>query len=88
MDLLHSPSRLLSIAAAIQLNVFPAPTAWAARQFPPYRIRAITFFWWGRSLMAGFMRKTQVASVVFSGTDAVETLHYTVLPDVPFAVDP
>ena len=41
IDLWHKPRRLLSIAAAIISNVFPAPTSCASRVFPPYSTCAI-----------------------------------------------
>ena len=40
-DLVHRPSRLLSIAAATISKVFPAPTSWASNVFPPYMMWAM-----------------------------------------------
>ena len=54
-DLLHIPSLLLSIAEATISKVFPLPTTWARSVFPPYKLLAIAFFWWGLSSISVFI---------------------------------
>ena len=54
-DFWHKPSLLLSIAAAIISNVFPAPTHWASNVLLPYKIWAIAFFWCGFNSISGVM---------------------------------
>ena len=53
--LLQRPRYLASMAAALMVQVLPAPTAWSSSVLPENRIRATAFFCHGRMVMAGFI---------------------------------